>query len=259
MSRSLPGSLLDVSWDHNSHYHGHLLRQALPYGPAVDRRALAGPPRGGPADARPPRPRALDVGCGGGRFARLLATRGFIVDAIDPENRMIETARALTPPRLPVDYRVASLEEAELDPEGYGFVSAVSSIHHMPFGPSLERMASALAPGGTLAVLGHYRERGWADAAVALAALGPQWTIGAGLRVARALTKTPDLHRSGPTADMPVREPDMGLDEIAEAVRAHLPGARLRRLLFWRYSLVYTRPARSRTGADRRRAGTPLP
>jgi len=255
MSRFVPGSPLDVSWDHNSHYHGHLLRQAIPYGPAVDRRrARVGPPPGGPADARR---RALDVGCGGGRFARVLASRGFGVDAIDPENRMIETARALTPPRLPIDYRVASLEEAELDPEGYGFVSAVSSIHHMPFGPSLERMASALAPGGTLAVLGHYRERGWADAAVSLAALGPQWTIGAGLRVARALTATPDLHRSGPTADMPVREPDMDLDEIAEAVRGHLPGARLRRLLFWRYSLVYTRPARP--GAGRRSAGTALP
>ena len=243
MSRFLPRSPLDVSWDHNSHYHGHLLRQVLPPGPPVDRRGRPGPSRGGPADALPARSRALDVGCGGGRFARVLATRGFRVDAIDPASRMIDMARTLTPPRLPIDYRVASLGEAELDPEGYGFVSAVSSIHHMPFGPSLERMASALAPGGTLAVLGHYREHSWSDAAVSLAALGPQWTIGAGLRVARTLTGTPDLHRVGPTAEMPVCEPGMDLDEIAGAVRRHLPGARLRRLLFWRYSLVYTRPA----------------
>ncbi|XKK41425.1 class I SAM-dependent methyltransferase [Nocardiopsis sp. ARC36] len=239
MSRFLPPGPVDFSWDHNSHYHDHLLRQVPGHGPPAGRRGAPGPSR----DALRARPRALDVGCGGGRFARVLATRGFAVDAIDPASRMIDLARTLTPPRLPVDYRVASLEEAELDPAGYGFVSAVSSIHHMPFGPSLERMASALAPGGTLAVLGHHRERGGTDAAVGLAALGPQWAIGVGLGLARVLTGTPDLHKVGPTAEMPVREPDMDMGQIAEAVGRHLPGARLRRLLFWRYSLVYHRPA----------------
>lgn len=241
MSRFLPRSPLDVSWDHNSHYHDHLLRHA--HGPGAGRDGVGGPTRGGSADALHARPRALDVGCGGGRFARVLATRGFGVHALDPSGPMIDAARALTPSRLPVEYRAVSLEEAELHPEGYAFVSAVSSLHHMPFGPSLERMASALAPGGTLAVLGHYRERDWSDAAASLAAVGPQWAIGLGLRVARALTGTPDPHRVGPLAEMPVRDPCMGLDEIREAAGRHLPGARVRRLLFWRYSLVYTRPA----------------
>ncbi|WP_017569486.1 methyltransferase domain-containing protein, partial [Nocardiopsis halotolerans] len=181
------------------------------------------------------------------------------------------------PPRLPIDYRVAALEEMEPDPEGYGFVSAVSSIHHMPFGPSLERMTAALAPGGTLAVLGLYREARpspsttlsgrasravppssspsttlsgrasraelFADAATSLAALGPQWAIGVGMGLGRLLTGTPNLHGTGPTAEMPVRDPEMSLREIVEETAEILPGARVRRLLFWRYSLVYTRPA----------------
>lgn len=220
MSRPLPPGPVDLSWDHNSHYHDHLLRHVPPHCT-----------------------RALDVGCGGGRFARALASRGIAVDAIDPEPRMISMARERTPPRLPVDYRVAALEETEPRPGGYGFVSSIASIHHMPFGPSLERMAAALAPGGTLAVLGLYRERDAADLAAGLAALGPQWAVGLGLRLGRALTGTPNLHKVGPTAEMPVRDPAMGLREIAEEAGEVLPGARLRRLLFWRYSLVYTRPA----------------
>jgi SAM-dependent methyltransferase len=211
---------VDISWDHNSHYHDHLLRHVPPHCT-----------------------RALDVGCGGGRFARALASRGTAVDAIDPEPRMISMARERTPPRLPVDYRVAALEETEPRPGGYGFVSSIASVHHMPFGPSLERMAAALAPGGTLAVLGLYREKDAADLAAGLAALGPQWVIGTGLLLGRALTGTPDPYKAGPTAEMPVRDPGMSLREIAEEAGKALPGARLRRLLFWRYSLLYTRPA----------------
>lgn len=220
MSRTLPPSPVDISWDHNSHYHGHLLRHVPPHCT-----------------------RALDVGCGGGRFARALASRGIAVDAIDPAQRMISLARELTPPRLPVDYRVASLEEVEPASEGYGFVSSIASIHHMPFGPSLERMAAALAPGGTLAVLGLYAEKDAADVATGLAALAPQWAVGLGLRLGRALTGTPNLHAVGPTAEMPMRDPETGLREIAEEAGEVLPGARVRRLLFWRYSLLYTRPA----------------
>ncbi|OLT27807.1 methyltransferase type 11 [Nocardiopsis sp. CNR-923] len=208
-----------MPWDHNSHYHGHLLRQ-VPSG----------------------RSRALDAGCGDGRFARVLAQRGLTVDAVDASAEMVELARRRTPARLPVRYQHARLEEAELAPEGYGFVSAIASVHHMPFGPTLERLARALEPGGTLAVLGLYREEGWEDLAASLVALGPQWGIGLGLRAARLATGTPDLVRMAGHADMPMREPGMSLREIGVAAARHLPGARLRRLLMWRYSLVYTRP-----------------
>jgi SAM-dependent methyltransferase len=221
MNRFLPRSPIDVSWDHNSHYHDHLLRQV-------------------PAHCAS----ALDVGCGDGRFARVLAQRGLRVDAVDPSADMIGLARARTPSRLPVRYQTASLEEAELAPEGYGFVSAIASVHHMPLAPALERLAGALVPGGTLAVLGLYREKDWADLATSLAALGPQWAIGLGLRAGRLLTGTPEVGtRKASAHPMPMRDPETGLREIRETAAARLPGARVRRLLMWRYSLVYTRPA----------------
>lgn len=40
----------------------------------------------------------------------------------------------------------------------------------------------------------------------------------------------------------PVRDPAESLDDVAAVARAVLPGARLRRRLYWRYSLVWRRP-----------------
>lgn len=143
---------LDLSWDHNSHYHPWLLRR-LPQGCE----------------------RALDVGCGAGRLARLLAQRVGRVDAVDPLPRMIEQARARTPARLDVRYTRTRLAELEIEPGGYGFVCALSSIHHMPFEESVPTMAAALAPGGVLAIVGLYREESPADYAAAAAAALPHW------------------------------------------------------------------------------------
>lgn len=213
-----PGGVLDLSWDHNSHYHSHLIRRL-------------------PEHAT----RVLDVGCGDGRLVRTLADRGLTVDALDADPAVIARARALTPARLGANYHEAPFEEARLDPRGYDAVTAVAALHHMPLGPGLERLAGAVAPGGALLVLGLYREAHPADLATSVAALGPQWFIGAGLRVGRTLVRLPDPP-AVPEAPMRVREPVETLPQIRAEAARRLPGARVRRLLFWRYSLVWTRP-----------------
>ncbi|MDA2805585.1 class I SAM-dependent methyltransferase [Nocardiopsis suaedae] len=208
---------MDLSWNHNAHYHGLLLD-------------------------RVPRPcaRALDVGCGDGRFARLLAGAAGQVDAIDPDPRMVDAARSRTPDRLDVRFTKAALGEIDLEPGAYGFVSAISSLHHLPaaeFGDALRRLEAALAPGGVLAVLGLYREETANDRAASAAVLVPQWAVGGALAAGRALAGVPDPAEPG----MPVAEPEMGLRRIAAEAGRVLPGVRVRRLLFWRYRLFYTR------------------
>ncbi|PSK99547.1 methyltransferase family protein [Murinocardiopsis flavida] len=209
---------LDLSWNHNTHYHPWLLRQV-------------------PAGAE----RALDVGCGSGRFARVLAGQVAQVDAFDPAPAMIEDATERTPTRLGIDYTVARLAEMDLEPGRYHFISAVSSLHHMPCTESLDALVKALAPGGVLAVVGLYRPEGPVDAATTAAALLPQWTIGAGLAAARAVTGVRDPSHATKSG-MPVRDPDMSLREIGVAAALALPGAVLRRRLFWRYTLSWRSP-----------------
>ncbi|GGP63470.1 class I SAM-dependent methyltransferase [Saccharothrix coeruleofusca] len=158
---------------------------------------------------------ALDVGCGDGAFARELAARGLRVTAVD---------RATEVTAAGVDFRRA---DAMVDDLGgpYDYVSAIASIHHMPLGPALARLRDVLAPGGVLAVLGVARERSAADWAFSLASV--------------PLNLVARLVRDDPRGDAPVLRPALTLREIGAEADRVVPGARLRRHLFWRYSLIW--------------------
>jgi SAM-dependent methyltransferase len=101
------------------------------------------------ADLLPRRGRALDVACGRGRHALLLAGAGFRVDAVDrDEARVAALARVAERLGLPVEARVRDLEtgEVSLGDEGYDVVLVFHYLHR-PLFPALVR---ALAPGGLL-------------------------------------------------------------------------------------------------------------
>lgn len=199
-----------MPFDHNAHYHRLLLRQV-------------------PPGCRT----ALDVGCGTGRFARRLARRGIQVDAIDRSAEVIRAARAAAPPPGGggVRYLLADVATVELPAGSYDYISCLASIHHVPFG-TVAALRDALAPGGVLAILGCYPERSAVDYAWSLAAI----PANAAARLAVAATE-PRNGAAGTQA--PVKPPEMSLEEIRREARVLLPGATIRRLLFWRYLLVY--------------------
>lgn len=95
-------------WSHNAHFHPWLMRQ-------LPRRY----------------DRALDVGCGTGDLARLLATRATQVHGIDSDERIIDKARESTDPGLPVTFAVAAaLSYDEGSP--YDVITCVAVLHHLP-------------------------------------------------------------------------------------------------------------------------------
>jgi len=92
--------------------------------------------------------RALDVGCGMGRWTRLLHARGASVIGIDPTEEMIEAARRLSPD---LDYRRMSATAIGLPDAGFDLVTAVTVVQHLR--PEEQRAAVAeiarvLRPGG---------------------------------------------------------------------------------------------------------------
>ncbi|MFF4341821.1 class I SAM-dependent methyltransferase [Kitasatospora sp. NPDC001540] len=216
-----------MPFDHNDHYHRLLLRQ-LPPGCRT----------------------ALDVGCGTGRFARRLAARGIAVDAVDPAAEAVAAARELTARELTAAagpgegprFRQADVTEVELPRGHYDFVSCLASLHHMPF-DTVRTLRESLAPGGVLVVLGCYPERSRTDWAWSLAAV----PVNAAARVAVALTERVRGGRpAGPGAvRAPVAPPRMSYAETRREAAVLLPGFRMRRLLFWRYLLVYRAPDQS--------------
>jgi hypothetical protein len=87
-------------------------------------------------------------------------------------------------------------------------------------------------------ILGLYRESTLTDFLVSMAAVPAN-------AVARLVTA--GRPRTG-RAVMPTTDPVMTLPEIRAAAADLLPGATIRRLLFWRYLLVYTEPRETSAG-----------
>jgi trans-aconitate methyltransferase len=96
---------------------------------------------------------ALDAGCGRGADALWLAARGWRVTAVDVSPTAVREASAAAAASR-ISWVVADLTTWE-PPERYELV--VSQYVHpaMPFGEFVGRLARAVAPGGTLLVVGH--------------------------------------------------------------------------------------------------------
>ncbi|MEU3371695.1 class I SAM-dependent methyltransferase [Streptomyces sp. NPDC006660] len=211
-----------MGFDHNDHYHPLLIRHL------------------------PPHPRtALDVGCGTGRFARRLARLGMEVDAIDPSPEAIARARALSRevtggpgPR----FEHADVTDVHLPKAHYDFISCLASIHHMPF-TTVTALRDALAPGGVLVILGCYPEKTALDWAWSLAAVpvnaAARLAVAARDRVPRGRVRSGLAPAGRERVQAPVAPPAVPLPEIRGQAAALLPGCRIRRLLFWRYLLVF--------------------
>jgi SAM-dependent methyltransferase len=175
-----------------------------------------------------PRPcsRALDIGCGLGSFARKLSRLAGHVDAIDRDPAVVELARASASGITNVHFTcVDFMAVMPHERNGYDFVCALASLHHLPLPAALERMESLLKPGGVLAVIGLYRSRGIFDFAWSLAA----FPVSLWLRIARPRVR----------AAVPLRDPSLTLRETRAIAVDLLPGAVLRRRLLWRYTLLW--------------------
>ncbi len=114
----------------------------------------------------------------------------------------------------------------------YDAITAVSSLHHMPLQPALQRFAELLRPGGVLAVVGHYLPAPVSDLGLELIRLPANAAVGAALAL-RGRAGKPDDN------GMPVMVPSTTLADVRAAAQMCLPGARLRRGLFWRYMLTW--------------------
>jgi SAM-dependent methyltransferase len=204
-TKALPG------FNHNDFYHRYLLRQV--------------PSRCG---------RALDVGCGTGLFARRLARQAQSVDAIDSAPEVIVKARALSGGMPNIQYTAADLADFPLSGASYDFIACLASIHHMPFAGTVTTLRDALTPGGVLAVLGCFRYSTPRDYLPDLVAAPTNLVASLTVRAKARIGS-----RTGQVNTAPVMDPPMTLPEIRSEASRLLPGVVIRRLLFWRYSLIY--------------------
>lgn len=93
---------------------------------------------------------AVDIGCGEGRFCRMLAERGIETTGIDPTAALINAAQARHPGG---DYRVAAAEALPFADASFDLaISYNSLIDIADIAAAITEMARVLRPGGTLLI-----------------------------------------------------------------------------------------------------------
>jgi len=200
-------------WSHNDAYAGFVMRHAR----AVRRRGGA---------------TAVDVGCGTGNLVAALAGVFPSVIGIEPDPTTAATA-ARRFPRSTVQIHDRTFgSEPE---EAYDLIVFVASLHHMPLRQTLQGARAAVRPGGRVVIIGVARETS-NDAFRSAASLLLNPLIGQ-LRHPTRATDAP-AHMNAPTAAA-----DQSFEEIRQVAAEVLPGIRMRRRLFWRYTASWEAPA----------------
>ena len=205
----------DDAWSHNSHYHAYLLRHLPPH-----------------CDE------CLDIGCGTGVFARMLARRSAQVLALDLSPEMIRIAQERSAGFSNITYRVADVLAWDFPPERFDCVASIATFHHLPMEPMLAAIKAALKPGGVLLILDLYNSQGWGeqfDAGLAMiGSVALRWLHNGRIRESKEARQAWAAHG--------VHDVYPQISQVREICARILPGAAVTRHLFWRYSIVWHKP-----------------
>ncbi len=191
-------------WNHNIHYHPVIL------------------------DAVPSRcQRVLDVGCGEGTLTRELRQLIPEVVGIDSDHASIEAAQA-HPDAGDIQYIEGDALTSEIESQSFDLITAVASLHHVDAERGLVHLKDLLRTGGVLAVIGVARSS------------PSDWPLDVAAIVPNRLRRLRVRYWQHPA---PVLWPPPETYPSMRGIAArHLPGARFRRRLYWRYTLVWTKP-----------------
>jgi ubiquinone/menaquinone biosynthesis C-methylase UbiE len=200
------------SWGHNSHYHDFLLKQLPSH--CAD---------------------ALDIGCGTGAFSRLLASRSDRVLALDLSPQMIRIAKERSKQVPNIDFQVADAMAWEFPIEQFDCVASIATLHHLPFEETLLKIKGALKINGTLIILDLFKAEGPSDfltSALAVPAHIILRLIKTGhLREPREVREAWTEHGRSDSY--------LTLSQIRQVCASVLPGAKVRKHLLWRYSIIW--------------------
>jgi len=197
---------------HNQHYSEFLLRQVRPNCQA-----------------------ALEIGCGKGEFSRRLAERSARVLALDLSPEMIRIARANSASQSNIEFQIADVTTYNLPTEGFDCIASIATLHHLPLGETLRKMKAALKPGGVLLILDLFEPQGVVDTLsnplALLVSVILRLTHHGRLRSSREARDAWAAHESHdlyPT-----------MSQVRELCSEVLPGARIKKHLLWRYSVIW--------------------
>jgi ubiquinone/menaquinone biosynthesis C-methylase UbiE len=202
-------------WDHNSHYHRFLLRHV-------------------------PQPcqLALEVGCGCGAFARLLAAQAEQVLALDMSPQMIRLARERSRQCTNITFHQADALSWKFPFDHFDCIVSIATLHHVPLEEMLLNMKQALRVNGVLLILDLYQESRLGSftslAAFPISLMLKFFNTG-------RFREPPEVRAAW--AEHGKHDTYLKLTELRKRCQVLLPGVKIRKHLLWRYSLIWKKTA----------------
>ncbi|ORV81196.1 class I SAM-dependent methyltransferase [Mycolicibacterium iranicum] len=166
----------------------------------------------------------LDVGCGDGLLAQRLAPLSRSIVGIDSDPEAVRRARERLSDRRNVTIVEQPFDAYDPGDVRFDLITFVATIHHMDLRATLSRARDLLTPSGEIAVVGLSANKTVLD-----------W-IWAGLSLP-AVRVASRLHRETPDVGLVMRDPRESLAEIRAVADDVIPGATVRRALYYRYLL----------------------
>lgn len=207
-------------WDHNQQYQEYLIKQ-IPKGCGS----------------------ILDVGCGTGELTGKLVMFSEKVVGIDVAENMIAEARRRNGLGK-ITYIPVSVEQYLLETENtFDVIISIAALHHMDEEKVLEQMKGRLTPNGKLLVLDLVKDRTPWGIFLSLVAilLNPIAFLlkGGRLRVT--------AEEKSAWAGHSQYDGYLSIHEVKAIARKVLGKAKVKRHLFWRYSLIYQKDQEARS------------
>jgi SAM-dependent methyltransferase len=205
----------DDGWTTNNHYHNFILRN-------VPENCL----------------NTLEIGCGTGAFSRRLAEVSERVVALDLSPEMIRVAHSRSANFPNIDFQLIDVMEWDFPASYFDCICTIATLHHLPQREMLLKAKEALKPGGVVIVLDLVVSKGARDAFLDFIAIG----VSVGLRLFHNGRFQPPPEVRAAWEEHGKTDSYATIDEIRKLCDEILPGAKVRRHLLWRYSLVYQKP-----------------
>jgi SAM-dependent methyltransferase len=202
----------DEGWTSNNHYHNSLLKHV-------------------PADCE----NALEIGCGTGAFARLLAKRCKRVVALDLSPEMIRVARSRSTQFKNLEFQLADAVQWDFPPSHFDFVCSIATLHHLAQRALLVKIRDSLKPNGVLVILDLVESDSLVERMCDVVGFG----VSGGLRLIHNGRLQPPAAVRKAWEQHGKHDHYLKLRQVHALADEILPGAIVRRCLFWRYLLVY--------------------
>lgn len=103
--------------------------------------------------------RLLEIGCGTGKATMQFASRGYMIDCVDPGRNLVALARRNCQRWQNVSFKIGKFEDVDFDAASYDLIYSAQAFHWVDPAVRLQKTARLLASEGSLALLYNYPGR----------------------------------------------------------------------------------------------------